>query len=261
MSHTFVGAPIAAALVQSEDFIGPERPWTAINSEQESFLQSFVAARAELSRFTSDELRAWASRDASELNAILEREGFAIRVPELGRDDFGVVSILDVLVEWLREGDRTEITCEGSRYPAVRLDSFTVVNSPAIPTRSPCCPRSRATGSAWLLRINSGFRPLGGDRGDSERAGAVARAFESLVFPMVDLDQQVELEWIVGMRTTDLDGRPVVITYGAQQTKLRMNVKGAHAESRPRSPCACADAAGSNRRPGHRPAVLLLDRA
>ena len=56
-------------------------------------------------------------------------------------------------------------------------------------------------------------------------------AFGSLVFPMVQLDQQVELEWIVGMRTTDVDGRPVVITYGAQQTKLRINVKGAHVES------------------------------
>jgi hypothetical protein len=232
VSQTFVGAPIAAALVKSEDFIGPDRVWKAVNRPQELLLAEFFAARAELARLTDEELRAWASRDASELNAILEREGFAIRVPELGRDDFGVLSILDVVVEWLREGERTDVTCEGVGYPAVRLDSFTVVSSPVHP--NPIAVLSTKSGDRVCMTIadreRDGFDLLSTIEGiRSTQAPSVA--FDSLVFPMVDLDQQVELEWIVGMRTTGIDGRPVVITYGAQQTKLRINVKGAHVES------------------------------
>ena len=82
-----------------------------------------------------------------------------------------------------------------------------------------------------------------------------------IVFPMVDLDQQVELNWIVGMRTNDLDGRPVVIEHGVQQTKLRINLKGAHVESAVGDRDGDGDATRPRREPGHRPAVLLLDRA
>ena len=233
MSRTFVGAPIAAALVKSEDFIGPDRVWKAVNRAQELLLSTFFAARAELARFTGDELRAWASRDASELNAILEREGFAIRVPELGRDDFGVLSILDVLVDWLREGKRTEVRCDGVGYPAVRLDSFTVVSSRA--HANPIAVLSTRSGDRVCMTLadeeRDGFDLLSAIEGIRSTQEPSSDAFDSVVFPMVDLDQQVELEWIVGMRTTGIAGRPVVIAYGAQQTKLRINVKGAHVES------------------------------
>ena len=189
--------------------------------------------RGELASFSERELRAWASRDASELNAILEREGFAIRVPELGRDDIGVLSILDVLVEWLREGNRTEVNCDGIGYPAVRLDSFTVVTSPGHP--HPIAALSTKSGDRVFMtvadRALDGFDLLAAIEAIRTAQVPSSGAFGSLVFPMVDLDQQVELEWIVGMRTTDEAGRPVVITYGAQQTKLRINVKGARVES------------------------------
>ena len=233
MSHTFVGAPIAAALVKSENFIGPERVWKAVNSSQESFLLAFLAARGELASFSERELRAWASREAAELNAILEREGFAIRVPELGRDDIGVLSILDVLVEWLRAGDRAEVNCDGISYPAVRLGSFTVVMSPGHP--HPIAALPTKSGDRVFMTIADrpleGFDLLAAIEALRSAPVPASGAFGSLVFPMVDLDQQVELEWIVGMRTTTEAGRPVVITHGAQQTKLRINVKGARVES------------------------------
>jgi hypothetical protein len=233
VSQTFVGAPIAAALVQAEDFIGPTREWTPINEEQESFLSTFYAARAELARFTDDELHAWASKDASELNGILEREGFAIRVPELGRDDFAVVSILDVLVEWLRKGDRAEIDRDGISYPAVRLESFTVVTSPDHP--HPIAVLPTKSGDRLCMTVadqaRKGFDLLRAIEVIRRAQEPSSARFGSLVFPMVDLDQELELDWVVGMHTIDEGGRPVVVTYGAQQTKLRMNLKGAHVES------------------------------
>ncbi len=47
---------------------------------------------------------------------------------------------------------------------------------------------------------------------------------------MVDLVQEVELGWLVGMHTDD-GGAPYVVTYGAQQTKFRMDTRGARVES------------------------------
>ena len=213
--------------------IGPARQWTPTNDEQEAFLPTFLVARGELGRFSERELRAWVSRDAAELNAILEREGFAIRVPELGRDDLGMVSILDVLVEWIEEGDRTDLRCDGVRYPAVRLDAFHGVTSPVHP--HPIAVLNTRSGDRLCLtvadRAREGFDLLATIEAIRSVREPSSTTFRDLVFPMVDLDQQVELDWIVGMRTNDLDGRPVVIEHGVQQTKLRINLKGAHVES------------------------------
>ena len=263
MSRTFVGAPIAAALVKSEDFIGSDRVWKAVNRPQEMLLATFFAARAELARFAGDELRAWASRDASELNAILEREGFAIRVPELGRDDFGVLSILDVLVEWLREGERTEVSCDGVGYPAVRLDSFTVVSSPAHP--NPIAVLSTRSGDRVCMTVadqeRDGFDLLSAIEGIRSTQEPSSDAFDSLVFPMIDLDQQVELEWIVGMRTTGIarSSRRDRLRRAADQAEDQREGRPRGERGRPRH-ARGADAAGSHPRPGHRPAVFLLDR-
>lgn len=55
--------------------------------------------------------------------------------------------------------------------------------------------------------------------------------FEGLIFPMVDLDQHVDVDWLVGMGTTEIQGELVEIVKTFQQPRLRMNELGARAES------------------------------
>ncbi len=95
-------APIIAALVKSEDMIGKNPSWQGINADQKYFLERLFVTRSELARYSATELRSWASRVAAELNKILQEEGFDIQLDEFGGpNEFGVVSILNVLVEWL----------------------------------------------------------------------------------------------------------------------------------------------------------------
>ena len=109
MSSTMVVQPIVAALVKSEDILGKNRTWDAVNDVQQKFLKDFFSRRKELSGFPEKELKCWASWVAAELNAILKKERFDIKLEDFAEDEFGVVSILDVLAEWLKEGMKTKL--------------------------------------------------------------------------------------------------------------------------------------------------------
>jgi hypothetical protein len=233
VSDTVVGAPIAGALVEAERFVGPGREWLPTNPEQEEFLRVFFATRADLARFGAAELRSWASTDAGELNAVLEREGFTIRLPALGADEFGVLSILDVLVQFVREGERATVTSDGTAYPAVRLQPAGMLPADDGDRGEPVVVLATASGDRLCLAVadrpRAGFDLL---THVDELRRELDRAVEpagSVVFPMVDLVQEVELGWLVGLHT---DAHPsYAVTYGAQQTKFRMDPRGARVES------------------------------
>ena len=55
--------------------------------------------------------------------------------------------------------------------------------------------------------------------------------FGGLVFPMVDLNQQSDVSWILNMQTYTDDRTACSISQAVQQTILKMNEKGAHAKS------------------------------
>jgi hypothetical protein len=77
--------------------------------------------------------------------------------------------------------------------------------------------------------------PLGFDLENAARelsrtARHGAAAFGGLRFPMVDLNQQVDINWLKKMSTYAL-GETWEISQAKQQTKLRMNHLGARAQS------------------------------
>jgi hypothetical protein len=233
MSETVVGAPIVGALVAAERFVGSGREWVATNPDQAAFVRVFLATRADLELLSAQELRSWASRDAAELNAILEREGFAIRIPALGPHEFGVLSILDVLVEFVREGERASVTCDGTTYPAVRLQATGIVMAAGVDHDEPVVLLATTSGDRICLTVadrrRAGFDLLARIEELRSGLGAIDAPSGSVVFPMVDLSQEVELAWLVGMHTDGDD--PYAVSYGAQQTKFRMDTRGARVES------------------------------
>jgi serine protease inhibitor len=48
---------------------------------------------------------------------------------------------------------------------------------------------------------------------------------------MIDMNTEDDLSWLIGMRTVDEQGNPWRISQAKQQTKLRLNEKGARAQS------------------------------
>lgn len=246
MSRTMVVAPIVAALVKSEKILGANRMWRAMSPEQERFLQEYFSQRTELARFSDQELRSWTSFAASQLNAILKQEGFDIQLQDFLPDEFGVVSTLDVLVEWLVEGQESTLSSNGVKYHAVHMESRAEVDGIYTSSLFEAYHSSVHTSPVALVSTKSGDKvymtvagaPPYDDFDVINRVNAIRTTLERahthydwLEFPMVDLDQKVDISWLRGMRTLSDKGDPALISQALQQTKFKMNERGAHVKS------------------------------
>lgn len=246
MSKTMVMSPIVAALVKSEDMLGKDRIWRAINKSQDEFLAKFFSKRNELVAFSENELKSWASLIASELNAILEKEGFNIKLDDFEEGEFGVVSILDILVEWLKEGMKTRVLLDDKEYPAVRLDRVAEINN--VPTKLfsafelakyPFPIASVATKSrdkVWMTIADNALESLELiSRIENLRTlinkHPTKTNFGHLIFPMIDLNQKVDIGWLKGMQTFSETGKNFEVSQALQQTKFKMNQFGARVKS------------------------------
>src|SRR3989344_2652430 len=242
MSHSMVPLNIVSALVKAEDMLGKERVWQALNKEQERFLRDFFSRRENLSAFSPSELRAWVDTVAERLNKILKDEGFDIQLEDFADGEFGVVSILDVLVEWIKEGRQTEIqAADNARYPAVRFsestenvegggrvvvyEAFTVNGSP-----NPIVRLNTKSGDTVAMTIAdgeaSGFTLI--EKIDALRTATSQPIYpDSFTFPMVDYNQSKTLSWLLGLATQAANGKGYEGSEALSQTKFKMNHLGA----------------------------------
>lgn len=246
-SKTAVLAPIMSALVKTEDKLGPDRVWRAVNAAQQRFLREYFSKRDELCNFSPKELRSWISDNADELNTLLTKEGFSIKLFPLNQNEYGVVSILDVLVEWVKEARKKEIFYNGKYYPGVsmkpstRTDSgylsvFTAYEIPDNPNPIACVHTK--SGDKVYITIapdNAGEIDLieGIDLIRIRRRSELDQVYyyDFLEFPMIDYDQETDISWLIGLQTTDQNGGDWFIAQAKQQTKFKMNQLGARVKS------------------------------
>ncbi len=241
MSITATVWPIISAVCKAAVFIGADTSmWQPVNKQQELFLAQYVSKHTELKEFSGTEMRAWASDNNETLNKILADEGFSIRLTPFGKGGFGVVSILDVLVKWLHEGKRTEIsTFDGTKYAAVRLNKGVDVVQSGKHTLVRIATKSED--SVWMTLADApleGFALIEKIKSLRSIVHSPLLDFKNepnpfdvkqgeVLFPMVDLDQQVDIGWLLGMQL-----RPEFeISQALQLTKLKLNEKGAHVRS------------------------------
>jgi len=243
MSKTMVIAPINKAMYKAEDILGPNRQWKPINETQELYVYEYLTRREELKNYSDEELRAWASWIAAELNKILADEGFDISLDDFGPDEFGVVSILDVMVNWIAEGQVDQLFYKDQPYPAVKMEPFAEVDGNKETVFS-ALASSKNSEPIALVHTKSGDQvcmtiadqPLADfrlvDRIDNIRANVHSKcSYDWLKFPMVDLNHETDISWLVGMHTKDKDGGPWAISKALQQTKFKMNQYGARVKS------------------------------
>lgn len=224
MSVSQVFYPIVSALVAAEEVLGPNRCWSPKNPQQAEFLEDvFSQIRGEVG-------------DIPELTS-----GYKFDDSKLELTIFGT---LDLLVKWLREGSKIIIQRAGEDYEGVRLGvegagvrffkaDFHPYPIVQIPTRSekdfvyltiwgkPADP-DPAELTAYAGTLLEKLAPF-------YRSGGIG--YGGVCFPMVDLKHDNDVRWFVGMETTNKSGLPVAVTQASQETKLRMNEKGAHLKS------------------------------
>ena len=232
MSSSIVLWPIIKALCMASQFVGLDPAgWQSVNQTQQIFLENHFIKRDEASAFADKELRAWASTDYQELNDILKRDGFDIQLSPVGEDSFGVVSILDVDFEWWNEGHETTIAHENTSYPAVRMGGGFKLFSAENYTQPIVRIKTKSNDTVWMTIADHDtplhdFELLQWIESVQKSRKPNKELYDDVIFPMVDLDQQVDVTWLLDMT---LPGW--FIAQALQQTKFKMNHLGAHVKS------------------------------
>ena len=246
---TQVVLPILGCLQSAEEFLAKNEGWektkrqvnwTPANEDQYQFLKRFLAAKAVVNALGKN-LRRKADRSVDVINAWLKENGFDIQLsPELDPRTFAVASILDVLVEWVQEGKITSIYNAKGTFPAVTLKSGDEDNMVKFLDRNlhPFPIAGIRTKSGDLVRMSVlDFMPSDtfaiSDKVEQLRNVTIRERMghcDGVIFPMIDYNRMVDIGWIKGMQTGPQDD-DYYIGQALQQTKFRMNEKGARAES------------------------------
>jgi hypothetical protein len=220
----------------SATYLGDCR-WEGVNDDQRTFLAWYMVHRDEIVKL--DGLEALASTDFTVLNSFLETRGFEPQFQQF--DGVGVVSILDMLIEWLTEGTLTEIT----RYDPSIGEYGEVVSHPAFQIKAngvevfevadfgqPLVHLHTVTGHGlWLMAASE---PVSGIKLAlmAQRLLVTRRSHSTcwtagVKVPMLEMDIQPDLSWMIGANTlSSIDGYHA-IAQAFQQFKLRANQKGA----------------------------------
>jgi len=221
---------IVHAVKTAEVFLGKDRVWSSTNPDQQQFLRWLKEYAKDVMEMK--DIKAKASKSVVELNAFLKENGFDIQL-EAFRDPegFGVVSILDRLVNWLTTGEDRTVRVDGKTYPAFRLtegvEFWNTSDSP-----NPIVKIQTKSGDTVCLTF-----------GDQELEGVelakkilhIVQAekipnwdsYDGVIIPDVMIDMKPSLDWLLGMSTRDEKDQTWFISQALQQAKFAMNKLGA----------------------------------
>lgn len=232
MSETVCTYPIVGAVRKADDIIGKNRIWRGINPTQLLFLKEFYTPEAVAEIAGIPELESIASFNAAEINHWLAERKFDIKLDPFPRHGFGTACMLDVVVQWLVTGEARPINlATGQQVPGVFLkEGLSFFTSPAGPGAR-ISTKSGDIVSIMRFDNKQGLKGLDLALFIKTWHSQHINDYSGLYFPMVDLDQQPDISWLLEMETTGKDGHPYIIWQAKQQTKFRMNEVGARVKS------------------------------
>lgn len=232
---------LAKALQQATAYVGaaPDS-WREAGGPSRAMQGELLARLPQMIRDIEriPELRAWARRTAEEINAILEKEGFEIRLRPWADDGryFGVASILDLTVEWSEKGTRTEMNVvrEGrpQTYPGFLLADgidYLDVGEPKPLLRIP----TRTGDRVYFYQTPD--EPSGFELYDQVTALIASRHpsqrfahFGSTTIPQVKIRREVDIAWIIDLAVPEHE---LQITQAKQEVRFGLNEIGARAKT------------------------------
>ncbi len=231
--------PIVTAVVTAENaFLGRDRKWKAVNKMQRRFLKELELCRTEA--MTIPEIESRASRTAEPLNEFLRSKNFQIQLdpfPVLPPPfkAWGAASVLDLAMLWFETGTKTTIVTptlvqfSGFALSQQIVQFFTQKKHPH-PIVS---VQTKTDDRVFMTMFSRDLRHFDLLAAAVDLSLATDRCYDfaGLHVPMVDLDQMVDISWLKKMGTKDNEGFDNEITQALQQTKLKMNAKGARVKS------------------------------
>ena len=242
-SVTATFAPIVTALIEGEKILGPNRQWQAQNDAQSTFLDKYFSKRAELEKVLRElqegsplTIESVVSHSADEINQFLKDHGLDIQLERLSPPDLGVASVEEVLVKWAQEGTNLRIQAENKSYDAAMLkEGVSVLNvggghNPVVVIDTKH-PDYKVKMTVPNQPPKDGFGLLSFIEKMEQSKKSADADYKGVIFPKVDLNQQVDIDWLKMLNTQGKDDLPAIITQALQQTIFKLNEKGAYAKS------------------------------
>ena len=226
--------PIGACLEKVEQLVG-ERMWVPINEIQSTYLRALYYRTRGVNL---DVVESMASFSAQEVVNWLAKRGFTIEIEPFNPLQFGLASVLDVLLRWI-EGNAERHTIssgDGSERAGVKIHGhipfFKAEGHSEVVIEVP--NRDEKTHVYMTILENPPTDEFGLVR--LARQLSMTRTplrlrFHGVIFPMIHLEEKRDLDWIVGLRMTNGGNPPLRIHRAVQMVRLRMNEQGVRAQS------------------------------
>jgi hypothetical protein len=235
-TSTIVTYPIAAALMEAEEFVIDSAGWNPVKVIQRDFLERYYTpCREEIP--TIKEIECVAHIDVEVVNKWLQEHDFDIRLNPFDENGFGTAAMLDLLGLWLVMGKRVDVTTDdGSKYPGVRMDGGLTFNTVGGSTDLVVALETGDQDVVYMMmddKVPLGFAMVSYIEEIMQNMTPVERDYEALVFPMIDLNEESSLEWLIQLQLLIPQDRfPFYfIQQAIQQTKLKMNQEGYRVKS------------------------------
>jgi len=228
----------SAILASKDTAIGVVPEWNPVNDEQRAFLEKhFNPTREEVG--TIEEIESVASPDEAVVNAFLKEREFSIELEPLGEDEYGMASVLDYPWKWLEEGDEDCINYDKGVAAATLSAGISFFKTGAIfggdDDRILVRIQTQTEDVIWMtmesapavdfdLVLQAQMLQAKAREDDSIK-------YDAVTFPMIDLDLETQVDWLIQMWGLNEHGQKATITQALQQTKLRMNEVGGRCQS------------------------------
>ncbi|MHA1937771.1 MAG: hypothetical protein ACXABV_07195 [Candidatus Thorarchaeota archaeon] len=230
-TSTIVTYPIAAALMEAEEFVIDSSGWNPVKIIQRDFLERFYTpCREEIP--TIKEIKRIAHFDVEVVNKWLKEHDFDIQLDSFDENGFGAAGMIDLLGLWLVKGRQASIaTDNGGKYPGVRMDTGFTFNTVGGSSDLVVALETGDQDVVYMMmdeKVPSGFSMVSYVEEILQNMTPVERDYEAVVFPMIDLNEEGELEWLINLQLMIPQDRfPFYfIQQALQQTKLKMNQEG-----------------------------------
>ena len=247
MSKTTVVYPIVACLDEACKFLKTKDSWNSVNDMQTALLDRCYSQDVEDLEKIKDILESMSSTDNEALMKFFKDRGFEFDIKPFRRNEFGIGSVLSVLVEWLKEYEKYTVHIEDKSYSGVQAkENFEVYSSyrheyPIVMLETKTDEKiyiTIADKEYESLDLLARIKDI--DNSRIVKADSLAENYDSVIFPMVDLEHDVDISWVVGINVDDADGMNWHIAKALQKTRFKMNHIGAKAESAVYMDCCLA---------------------
>ena len=236
-TETLTVLPILGCLRAAEDWLGRPLAWDGKSDKQREFLDLFLPGMPNVDGMREGELRRIADANIGPINHWLKENGFDIELSaEPGPGGFCVVSILDVLVEWIQKGSKAHVQNDKGTFDAVKLSrdkGVAIRQNPHVHNHPVAVIMTQSGDRVYMTPVDDmpdeDFPVMSKIR-SLQTLEHTDHRYEGVVFPMVKYDQNIDIDFLKGLSTSTV-APGFFVQEAVQQTKFRMNLDGARVES------------------------------